>query len=101
MPPAEKKADEAKVEAAAEVEAAAPAADAAPDAPAADAAPEPAAPDIPHGVAAMRHPDPGNGPAGASFAGVTYEPDKDGFIVVPLAAVEPLKSHGFELVKKG
>lgn len=54
-------------------------------------------PDVPHGLAVIRHPDdPG---ARASHAGQAYEADADGFLVVPLAAVEPLKSHGFVLVK--
>lgn len=74
---------------------------AAPAEPAAEAAADPAdeAPQIPHGVAVMRHPD--DRKAGASFGGQSFEPDDKGFLVVPLGAVEPLKSHGFELIKEG
>lgn len=111
MPPAKKDAPALDVEAQVETQAAA-AGDGAPaeahdeaaNAPAeaavdaAEAAPEAAeAPDVPRGLAVMRHPDDEN--AGASHAGQSYAVDIDGYLIVPLAAVEPLKSHGFVLVK--
>lgn len=104
MPPAKKDAPALDVEAQVETQAAAAgdgapaeAHDEAPDAPA-DAAPEAAeAPDVPHGLAVMRHPD--DQAAGASHDGQSYAVDIDGYLIVPLAAVEPLKSHGFVLVK--
>lgn len=87
----------------AEVEAHAAAADhgAAPEAHHEEAREEAAAPvpEIPRGVGVMRHPlDP---KASASHDGETFEADEHGYLVVPHAAIEPLKSHGFELVKKG
>ncbi|HZQ41354.1 MAG TPA: hypothetical protein VFA87_11185 [Rhizomicrobium sp.] len=42
----------------------------------------------------MMHPD----GTGASWGGKAYEPGADGAIEVPQAAVNDLKSHGFELV---
>lgn len=47
--------------------------------------------EIPHGMVAIIGPD----GASCSFAGVSYEPDEDGVLIVPVAAVHHLASHGF------
>lgn len=53
----------------------------------------------PHGTALIRHAsDP---KATISYQGVELSPDKAGLILVPLAAVDELAAHGFELVKAG
>lgn len=51
--------------------------------------PTPSAP----GTAFMRHPE----GIGASYGGVSLEPQKDGKVLVPLQAVEELQAHGFEV----
>lgn len=100
MPSEKKPGDESQVQAdaantGAEVQAPAPAADVAPKA----ADPAEGAPDVPPGVAVMKHKsDP---TASAHFEGHDYVADVEGFLVVPLHAVEALVSHGFEMVKKG
>lgn len=46
------------------------------------------------GFAKISHP---GGATSVSHGGQTYEADKNGFITVPLAAVDDLTSHGFVL----
>lgn len=100
MPSNEKKpGDESQVQAdAASAGAEQAAAAAGNDAASASAAAE-VAPDVPKGVAVVKHPD--DPKAGASFRGSSYEPDEKGFLVVPLDAVSELVSHGFVMVKEG
>lgn len=50
--------------------------------------------ELPPGVVRVMHEE----GVGASWGGNNYEPDKDGSIVVPHAAVADLASHGFEPV---
>ena len=52
-------------------------------------------PATPAGLVAMRHPE----GAGCSFAGRAYEPDADGVVKVPAAAVAELLAHGFVAIE--
>lgn len=56
---------------------------------------EPAAQDV-NGVARLVHP---GGATSATVGGFIYEADDKGVFRVPVAAVEDLQSHGFELAK--
>lgn len=99
--PDKKPADEGQVQADAAVSAAGAEQAAAPAADVAAKAADPAegAPEVPPGVAVMKHKtDP---TASAHVDGHDYVADVEGFLVVPLHAVERLVSHGFEMVKKG
>ena len=50
------------------------------------------APAAPDGSVAMKAPDAG---ASCSFGGISYTPDKKGFVIVPAIAVAVLIAHGF------
>jgi hypothetical protein len=85
----------AEEEAAAKAEADRAAAEqAAADAAAAEAGKPGKAAAAPHGMVPMRHKDK---KASASYDGVNYPAGPDGKVLVPQAAVESLKPHGFEV----
>jgi hypothetical protein len=52
-------------------------------------------PAVPVGMVRMRHPE----GAGCSFAGRAYEPDVDGIVKVPAAAIAELLAHGFVAIE--